>query len=169
MHLPCKQYLIVFVASSVGLGLFLGVAVPILRSILSTDQDLRRRESSLCTQTFLVATNAPASPIKGRVVALPAQHQVVNQRYLSKYLPRYDYTISQDSVEVAPGGKSGLALAYGGSPIYLNNRALKAFFLIAGIADTVVVPGEQAGSYSPPYRLLLRWSRSHELLRIREC
>ena len=169
MNLPCKQYFFVFAATSVALGLFLGVAAPVLRSLLSADQDIKRRESSLCTQNFLVATNAPGSPIKGRVVALPAQHQVVNQRYLSKYLPRYDQSISQDNAEVAPTGKSGLALAYGGSPIYLNNRALKAFFLIIGIADTVVVPAEKVGSYSSPYRLLIRWSRSHELLHITEC
>ena len=169
MNLLCKQYFFVCAGTSVVLGLFLGVIAPILRSRLSAHQDLRRRESSLCTQTFLVATNAPGSPIKGRVVALPAQYQAVNQRHLSKYLPRYDQSISQDNVEIAPTGKSGLALAYGGSPIYLSNRALKVFFLISGIADTVVVPGEEVGSYSSPYRLLLRWSRSHELLRIKEC
>ena len=110
-----------------------------------------------------------SEPIKGKVVILPAQHQVVNQRYLSKYLPRYDRSISQENFKNAPIGKSGLALAYGGSPIYLDNSVLKAFFLVAGIADTVVVPGEQVGSYSYPYKLLLQWSSRHELLQIREC
>ena len=169
MYLPWKPYLAVFAASSVFLGLFLGFAAPILRSRLSADKDFKRRESSLCTQFFLVATTASGSPIKGKVVILPAQHQVVNQRYLSERLPRYDRSISQENFKNAPIGKSGLALAYGGSPIYLDNSVLKAFFLVAGIADTVVVPGEQVGSYSYPYKLLLQWSSRHELLQIREC
>ena len=169
MNLPCKQYFSVFSAGSVFFCLFLTVAAPVLRSRLSSDKALKSRESGLCTQTFLAATTASSSPIKGRVVVLPAQHQVANQQYLSKYLPRYDQSISQDNVEVALADKSGLALAYGGSPIYLNNSGLAAFFLIAGIADTVVLPDEQVRSYSYLYQLLLRRSSRHELLRNRDC
>ena len=169
MYLPWKPYLAVFAGSYIFLGLFLAFAAPILRSHLSADKDLKRRESSLCTQSFLVATTASGSPIKDKVVILPAQHQVVNQRYLSKYLPRYDRSISQDNFKSSPIRKSGLALAHGGSPIYLDNSVLKAFFLVAGVADTVVVPGEEVGSYSYPYKLLLEWSSRHDLLRIKEC
>ena len=169
MNLPCKQYFLVFAASSVFVALFLTLAAPALRSQLSADKALKHRESSLCTKVFLVATTASSSPIKGKVVVLPPQYQLLNQQHLSRYLPGYDRSISQDNAEAILAGKSGLALAYGGSPIYLNDTALQSLLLIFGVADTVVLPWGNVAPSSFPYQLLQWRSTRYELLRIREC